>query len=1551
MDDAGAKTILLVDDEAVIAMSEAKRLEKNGYTVLTAFSGASAIEKAASHSFIDLILMDIDLGSGMDGTQCAEMILKTTDIPVLFLSNHTEPEIVDRTEKITSYGYVVKNSGNTVLLASIRMAFKLHEAHRELRQREEQLTRTLLERKQAEEALKKSETILRGIYQASSAGIGLLTDRKFLSVNRSLCKISGYSEEELLGKTTRLLYADEDEFVRLALLYKDVERDGFGMTEARIRRKDDKVIPALISLSPVNPDDLKGSYIVTVLEITDLKRAEDALRASEEKYRTLVDNMQDAVYRCDLNGNIVFTTPSAARLLGYSSAEELIGMNWGKDFYYRPEDREKLLKILDEQGKVTQYEITFKRKDNELIVISTSSHFYRDRDGKIFGIEGVFSDITGRKRVEEEIKKSEARLKRAQTVGRIGYSEQLIGSNETWASAEGMALYGFPPVDGYVSDDRIRACITDLAPMRIGLTELLERGKRLDVEFAIAPADGSPRRYIHTVSDLERDESGKPVQILSTFQDVTESVLAKEALKRSEEQFRGITQNIPGIVYQLSLGKGGEIIANYFSENTMKYTGLDSRDPDIVQRFVDGISREDRVAFMTARQNAIETMSTWEWEGKYTRPDGQVKYFHGLSQPRLLNEEVVFDGIILDITESKRAEKELADAKVMLDTALMQTPIPMVIASAPDCIVRMTNSAGLEYLGIQDEPSHIGESLLELSPTWQDYDEDGRAVPLSEMPLALALRGIETKNAEYRTKRKDGTIRWNSVSSSPVRNGAGDIIAAYLVFPDITERKLAVEALLRNSRETEWLMKSMANAFVMWETVFDESHRIIDVRFAYINDAYERFAGIRLDDVRGKKVTEVFPKTEQSWFDIFNEIAVSGSPKSFEMFFTPTGRLYSCTAYLPWETADRVCVVFDDITERRKAEEDFKRLAGLHQIILDTVTVGLQYLVNHAPKWTNAMYDSMFGGDFKEITHDDRAFNSRDDLYEAIENEAYPCFRKNETYLTELKYRRKDDSVSWYYLACKAINPNSVSDGSLWMLQDITNRRNAELALRKSESILKATMESINDGILVVSSDDKITHMNTRFKEIFSIPDDLLSARDDRVLLEFAKHKLANPEGFARHVEEIYRTSASAEDILDFADGHTIERYSFPLSEDSPIAGRVWSFRDITERMNAAKEIQKLNAELEDKVRERTEQLESANEELEATNESLRKLNVQIENSYEELNFAQEQLVLSEKMAALGRLIAGIGHELNTPLGAIASSNNMIMDTVTTRFADFPVFCSALDKESLGMLVRLIRCGMKSPLLEDDAHIRKLKKKYNAFFERGHFKNSRIIAEWLVDIGCAMDEMELSMVAKNARFEDILEYAYSIMTVSRSSFIIELAAKKAESVVNTLRTYTTHSDNEALIETDIVKDIEMALALYHNKTKHGVRIIRNYEGAQKITCYPERLGRVWVNLINNALQAMEYNGVLIIEIKADAAFQYVSICDNGPGIPEEIKGKIFTPFFTTKIAGEGSGLGLDICRRILGEIGGAIGFESSPGKTVFTVTLRLAKGERGEDGG
>jgi PAS domain S-box-containing protein len=142
MADTIGTTILLVEDDILLSLDEKGSLEDYGYTVVTARSGEDSILAVSENPDIELVLMDINLGDGMDGTEAARRILEDRDIPILFLSSHAEKEVVEKTEKISSYGYVLKSAGITVVDSSIKMAFKLHHAYQDLRDREYLLNAT-----------------------------------------------------------------------------------------------------------------------------------------------------------------------------------------------------------------------------------------------------------------------------------------------------------------------------------------------------------------------------------------------------------------------------------------------------------------------------------------------------------------------------------------------------------------------------------------------------------------------------------------------------------------------------------------------------------------------------------------------------------------------------------------------------------------------------------------------------------------------------------------------------------------------------------------------------------------------------------------------------------------------------------------------------------------------------------------------------------------------------------------------------------------------------------------------------------------------------------------------------------------------------------------------------------------------------------------------------------------------------------------------------------------------------------------------------------------
>jgi len=221
-------------------------------------------------------------------------------------------------------------------------------------------------------------------------------------------------------------------------------------------------------------------------------------------------------------------------------------------------------------------------------------------------------------------------------------------------------------------------------------------------------------------------------------------------------------------------------------------------------------------------------------------------------------------------------------------------------------------------------------------------EETGRAV---ENPVRRVMREDAVVGLANHTMlvARDGGRRPIADSGAPIRGDAGEITGVVLVFRDQTQEREAQRALRERALERERMLSSMTNALAVFDSVLDADGVLVDARFVYINPAYERLTGVCDDEVRGKRVYEVWPETEPDWFEYCGVVVATGNPRSFEQFHGPTGRLYDCNAYRPGDSPDRFCLLLDDITEQRRAEQEIRALnaelralnAGLEQRVAE----------------------------------------------------------------------------------------------------------------------------------------------------------------------------------------------------------------------------------------------------------------------------------------------------------------------------------------------------------------------------------------------------------------------------------------------------------------------------------------------------------------------------------------------------------------------------------------------------------------------------------------
>ncbi|MFO7731060.1 MAG: PAS domain S-box protein, partial [Spirochaetia bacterium] len=610
-----SKKILLVEDETIIAMSEARMLEKHGFEVSTVYNGEKAVETAASDPDISLILMDIDLGGGMDGTETAERILATRNLPVVFLSSHTEPAVVEKTEGITSYGYIVKNSGETVLLASIRMAFRLWE----------------------------SEDKFRTAFEYTSVGMVLTSPSgELLQINEAFASMLGYSSAEIYSVNfTNLTHPKDVEMsIDQMKMMLDGKADHRQFTKRYIR-KNGTVVWANINTMLLRDSEGKPLHFVTHSQnITESKRMQEEIDRQREQYDLLLRSAPTPILVVQ-DGKYVYSNPSAAELLGYSSSQELLGTSIqhtiSQDSLMRIEER---MEKLEAGRKNPPEEITILCRNGKTLCCESTSipiTFNSSPAALIIG-----RDLTVQKQVEAALEESRDKLASILKAAPTGIGVVQGRKKRTIVEAnEKLCL-----MTGYSRDELIGKPARVLYPSQEDFDYVgSEKYRQIDtqgsgsVETRWKKKDGTIMEVLLASTPIHSTDISQGVTF--TAMDITKRNRAERELREKEALYRNLMENSIDAVYLLS--ETGTILqVNHtackmlgYSKQELLQLTIDDVDPNYPSKHFIEFWRDKpkgtTVLFETIHRHKCGKELPVEVNGIFFMLDGE-KYLFGVSR-------------------------------------------------------------------------------------------------------------------------------------------------------------------------------------------------------------------------------------------------------------------------------------------------------------------------------------------------------------------------------------------------------------------------------------------------------------------------------------------------------------------------------------------------------------------------------------------------------------------------------------------------------------------------------------------------------------------------------------------------------------------------------------------------------------------------------------------------------------------------------------------------------------------------------------------------------
>ncbi|MFA5267039.1 MAG: PAS domain S-box protein [Methanoregula sp.] len=633
------------------------------------------------------------------------------------------------------------------------------------------------DQKRDEERIRKSEARLRSIFKASPVGIGVAKNRVLLEVNDRFCQITGFSEDELVGKSARMLYASDEEFDRVGTRkYNQMRQIGTGSIETRWVKKDGTVIDILLNSTPLDPANISGGITFTALDITERKQAEQLLRESEEKLQLTLSGSETGMWEIEIPSLKGSIDERAAAILGYRKSDiGSLRTDW--DTLSHPDDipliHQRFSDYLEGRTSIFESEHRMRHTSGRWIwVVGRGKITQSLPDGSEKRISGTMQDITARKQAEQLLRESEDRYRKLVE----------ISPDAVLLHRDGKIIYVNPAavrIAGAGSSDELtgRNILDVVAPefrdsVQTNITRDLAGETTPPMELRILRVDKKPvmveGRGVSTFID------GMPA-VLVALNDITDRYQAGLALKKSEERYRSVFENTGAattIVEENTLIS----LANHEFERLSGYTKREIEMKKSWTEFVVKKDLERMLAQHYRRRDGGDAPRQYEFG--FVKKNGDLR--HVLITVALIPGTSRTLASLIDITDRKLAEEQLLQREQQY-RFISDNSLDIINRQTPECICTYVSPAITPLLGYS-EMEVLGKPVLAMV-----HPDDLGMVQRNIM--AIAQDGSSHITSTFRFRHKDGRYLWFESTTKVIRDEKTGQIREFLsISRDITAR-------------------------------------------------------------------------------------------------------------------------------------------------------------------------------------------------------------------------------------------------------------------------------------------------------------------------------------------------------------------------------------------------------------------------------------------------------------------------------------------------------------------------------------------------------------------------------------------------------------------------------------------------------------------------------------------------------------------------------------------------------------------------------------------